>query len=535
MQLTMMQFELPQDENSIIKVIGVGGGGSNAVNHMFRLGIKGVDFVICNTDRQALDKSPVINKIQLGLKSTKGLGAGSIPEVGRDAALESIDDIKSFLGEHTQMVFITAGLGGGTGTGAAPVIASIAREMGILTVGIVTIPFAFEGRKRRAQAEAGLEEMKKYVDTLLVIGNDRLREIYGNLKMSEAFAHADNVLSGAAKSIAEIISLHMHINVDFNDVKTVMKDSGVAVMGSAVASGERRAVNAVQQALNSPLLNDNDISGARHVLLNIMSGSDDIDMDEFGEITDFIQEASGGTAELITGYGTDPSLGDNVSVTIIATGFKSRGQTGFEPAQQKERKIIDLNAAITPTPVVSPVAPVAQTPAVPAAPATPVAEAPQQEEPFVFTREENEIEMVNEVSLDEVKLPDLPVAESVPPVQEFTFNNISEEPVAEASSAAQARAEEVAADINAGTVSREEQIRLAQERIRKLKDITLRMRSPEGLAALEKQTAFERRNIVLENKTPSQESSVSRYTLGEGADKNIEIRPNNSFLHDNVD
>ena len=530
----MMQFELPQDENSIIKVIGVGGGGSNAVNHMFRLGIKGVDFVICNTDRQALDKSPVINKIQLGLKSTKGLGAGSIPEVGRDAALESIEDIKSFLGEHTQMVFITAGLGGGTGTGAAPVIASIARELGILTVGIVTIPFAFEGRKRRAQAEAGLEEMKKYVDTLLVIGNDRLREIYGNLKMSEAFAHADNVLSGAAKSIAEIISLHMHINVDFNDVKTVMKDSGVAIMGSAVASGERRAVNAVQQALNSPLLNDSDISGARHVLLNIMSGSDDIDMDEFGEITDFIQEASGGTAELITGYGTDPSLGDNVSVTIIATGFKSRGQTGFEPVQQKERKIIDLNAAINPTPAPTP-APVAETPVAPAIPAAPIAEAPKQEEPFVFTRTENEIKMVNDVALDEVKLPELPVAEAAPPVQEFTFNTITEEPVAEVPSAAQVRAEEAAADINAGTVSREEQIRLAQERIRKLKDITLRMRSPEGLAALEKQTAFERRNIVLENKTPSQESSVSRYTLGEGADKSIEIRPNNSFLHDNVD
>src|SRR3954470_24586686 len=338
----MMQFELPQEEKSIIKVIGVGGGGSNAVNHMFRLGIKGVDFIVCNTDKQALEKSPVPNKIQLGIASTKGLGAGSIPDVGREAALESIDEIKAFLGENTQMVFITAGLGGGTGTGAAPVIASIARELGILTVGIVTIPFGFEGKKRRAQAEAGLEEMKKYVDTLLVIGNDKLREIYGNLKMSEAFEHADNVLTGAAKSIAEIISLHMHINGDFNDVKTVMKESGVAIMGSAVASGDRRSINAVEQALNSPLLNDNDIAGARHVLLNIMSGSDDIDMDEFGEITDYIQEAAGGTAELITGYGTDPSLGDNVSVTIIATGFKSKQSTGFEAPVFKERKIVNL-------------------------------------------------------------------------------------------------------------------------------------------------------------------------------------------------
>ncbi|MBL7918392.1 MAG: cell division protein FtsZ, partial [Bacteroidia bacterium] len=244
-----MQFELPNVEGSIIKVIGVGGGGSNAVNHMFRLGIKGVDFIICNTDRQALDKSPVPNKIQLGNQLTKGLGAGSKPEVGRDAAIESIDEIKSYLSDNTQMVFITAGLGGGTGTGAAPVIASIARELGILTVGIVTLPFMFEGKKRRSQAEEGLEEMKKYVDTLLVIGNDRLREIYGNLKMSEAFAHADDVLTGAAKSIAEIISLHMHINVDFNDVKTVMKDSGVAIMGSAVASGEKRALRAVEGAL----------------------------------------------------------------------------------------------------------------------------------------------------------------------------------------------------------------------------------------------------------------------------------------------
>src|SRR3954469_1558218 len=255
----MMQFELPQEENSIIKVIGVGGGGSNAVNHMFRLGIKGVDFIICNTDKQALEKSPVKNKIQLGEKSTRGLGAGSIPEVGRDAALESLEEIKNFLGTETQMVFITAGLGGGTGTGAAPVIASIARELGILTVGICTLPFMFEGKKRKMQADAGLEEMKKYVDTLLVISNDKLREIYGNLKMSEAFAHADDVLTGAAKSIAEIISLHMHVNVDFNDVKTVMKDSGVAIMGSAVASGENRSIKAVEEALNSPLLNDNDI------------------------------------------------------------------------------------------------------------------------------------------------------------------------------------------------------------------------------------------------------------------------------------
>jgi cell division protein FtsZ len=524
----MMQFELPQEENSIIKVIGVGGGGSNAVNHMYRLGIKGVDFIICNTDKQALDKSPVPNKIQLGDRLTKGLGAGSIPDVGRHAALESIDEIKAYLDSNTQMVFITAGLGGGTGTGAAPVIASIAKELGILTVGIVTIPFTFEGKKRRQQAEAGLEEMKKYVDTLLVIGNDKLREIYGNLKMSEAFEHADDVLTGAAKSIAEIISLHMHINVDFNDVKTVMQDSGVAIMGSAVASGEKRAIKAVEQALNSPLLNDNDISGARHVLLNIMSGSDDIDMDEFGEITDYIQEAAGGTAELITGYGTDPSLGDNVSVTIIATGFKSKQNTGFEAPVFKERKVVNLEEKAE----VSPVDEIKQ---------VNIIDEIQKSEPFVYIKEEKKEEPktdftistvdsvenkdTNEFTITSLNEETTPVSENVTPITEFTFNEVKDE---------SSKVNEVKQE-DKDAISREEQIKLAQERIRKLKEITLKMKSPEGLAALEKQTAFERKNISLENKTPSTESNVSRYTLSEGDDKKIEIRPNNSFLHDNVD
>lgn len=524
----MMQFELPSSESSIIKVIGVGGGGSNAVNHMFLMGIKGVDFIVANTDRQALEKSPVNHKIQIGGNLTKGLGAGSIPEVGRDAAIESIDEIRSYLADNTQMVFITTGLGGGTGTGAAPVIASIARELGILTVGIVTLPFMFEGKKRKMQADAGLEEMKKYVDTLLVISNDKLREIYGNLKMSEAFAHADDVLTGAAKSIAEVISLHMHINVDFNDVKTVMKDSGVAIMGSATANGEKRALRAVEGALNSPLLNDNDITGARHVLLNIMSGSDDIDMDEFGEITDFIQEAAGGTAELITGYGTDASLGDSVSVTIIATGFKSRPSQEFEASFYKERKVVDLNETKTEEVV------------------TPVAET--KEEPFVYVKddtstssvtvkEEKEISFeIKETTIteDSIKIETTNI-EEVTETKEFTFTTITsdstETPVNEVKS------EEVSQTQNnvVQEISREEQIKLAQERIRKLKEITLKMKSPEGLAALEKETAFSRKNINLENKNYSQESNVSRFTLSEGDDKKIEIRPNNSFLHDNVD
>jgi cell division protein FtsZ len=527
----MMQFELPNDEKSIIKVIGVGGGGSNAVNHMYRLGIKGVDFIICNTDKQALEKSPVPIKIQLGDELTKGLGAGSIPDVGRNAALESIEEIKNYLNDGTQMVFITAGLGGGTGTGAAPVIASVARELGVLTVGIVTIPFTFEGKKRRQQAEAGLEEMKKYVDTLLVIGNDKLREIYGNLKMSEAFAHADDVLTGAAKSIAEIISLHMHINVDFNDVKTVMQNSGVAIMGSATASGERRALKAVEQALNSPLLNDNEIVGAHHVLLNIMSGSDDIDMDEFGEITDYIQEAAGGTAELITGYGTDATLGDKVSVTIIATGFKSKQNTGFEAPVFKERKVVNLDEKQN-TPVVE-------------NKQTNIVDELKKAEPFVYIKEETKEEPKNEVppvtqkteekSIDfSIITVNEPTQEQEEPitstVTEFTFNEVKDE----VTETPVDKAEETNSAME-DAITREEQIRLAQERIRKLKEITLKMKSPEGLAALEKQTAFERKNISLENKTPSKESSVSRYTLSEGEDKKIEIRPNNSFLHDNVD
>lgn len=536
----MMQFELPQDENSIIKVIGVGGGGSNAVNHMFRMGIKGVDFIICNTDKQALGKSPVLNKIQLGNSLTKGLGAGARPEVGRDAALESIEEIKNLLTSNTEMVFITAGLGGGTGTGAAPVIASIAKELGILTVGIVTIPFTFEGKKRRQQAEQGLEELKKYVDTLIVIGNDKLREIYGSLKMTEAFAHADNVLTGAARSIAEIISMHMHINVDFNDVKTVMKDSGVAIMGSAVASGEKRALRAVENALISPLLNDNDIRGARHILLNIMSGSDDIEMDEFGEITDFIQEAAGGTAELITGYGTDPSLGDNVSVTIIATGFNAK-TSGYEAPVFQERKIVKLDeqpkepvqtniideiSNSTEDMFIKTVSPVEKE-------ESNVFESKSDEVPAFETKIENEIvtefsfkviDDLEEEVQEETNSNDV-VSEITEPVkQEFVINSVSSdvtEPVNEKSQE---------------TLSREEQIRLAQERIKKLKELTMKMKTPDGLAQLEKESAWARKNIQLENNaTPSKESQVSRYTLSEGEDKKIEIRPNNSFLHDNVD
>ncbi len=333
----MMNFELPGGEGSIIKVIGVGGGGGNAVNHMFQQGIKDVDFVVCNTDAQALANSPVGIKVQLGASLTEGRGAGNKPETGREAAKENIEDVKKILSQNTKMVFVTAGMGGGTGTGAAPVIAEAAGELGILTVGIVTIPFRNEGKRRINQALEGIAELQQHVDSLLVINNERIREMYGDFRISEAFAKADNVLAMAAKGIAEIITVHGYINVDFADVETVMRHSGVAVMGSAQASGENRAVEAVEKALNSPLLNNNDITGAKNILLNVTSGSNEITMDEIGEITDYIQDRSGFDADLIWGNGIDTSLGEEVNVTVIATGFNTSSIPELL-AQKKQEK-----------------------------------------------------------------------------------------------------------------------------------------------------------------------------------------------------
>lgn len=318
----MIRFEAQGRRSSIIKVIGVGGGGNNAVNHMYNQGIVDVDFIQCNTDKQILDASPVPVKIQLG---TSGLGAGNKPEVGRRAAEESIEEIREVLEKDTKMLFITAGMGGGTGTGAAPVIASVARELDILTVGIVTIPFTFEGRKRKQQAEMGIAELRKYVDTLLVINNDKLREYWGNLSLREAFAKADDVLTKAAKGIAEIITVKAYVNVDFEDVKTVMKDSGKALMGSSRASGEGRALKAAEEALNSPLLDDNSINGARNMLLYISSGKEDeITMDEVLEITTYIQDNAGNDVDIIWGVGYDEALGKDIAITLIATSFEPR-------------------------------------------------------------------------------------------------------------------------------------------------------------------------------------------------------------------
>ena len=314
-------FDLPKNQSNVIKVIGVGGGGSNAINHMFKQGIKGVDFVICNTDSQALNNSGVPNKIQLGVNLTEGLGAGANPEIGEQSAVESLEDIRTMLTSNTKMVFITAGMGGGTGTGAAPIIAKMAKEMDILTVGIVTMPFEFEGKIRNSQAHQGIEKFRKTVDSLVIINNNKLREVYGNLGFKAGFSKADEVLSTAARGIAEVITHHYMQNIDLRDAKTVLSNSGTAIMGSSTSSGQNRAQEAITTALDSPLLNDNKITGAKNVLLLIVSGSQEITIDEIGEINDYIQAEAGYGANIIMGVGEDDSLGEAISVTIIATGF----------------------------------------------------------------------------------------------------------------------------------------------------------------------------------------------------------------------
>lgn len=343
-----ISFDLPKNQSNVIKVIGVGGGGSNAINHMFRQGINGVDFVVCNTDSQALENSPVANKIQLGINLTEGLGAGANPEVGQQSAIESVSEIEKMLDSNTKMVFITAGMGGGTGTGAAPVIAQLAKERDILTVGIVTIPFQFEGKVRQEQAILGVERLRKQVDSLIVINNNKLREVYGNLGFKAGFSKADEVLATASRGIAEVITHHYTQNIDLKDAKTVLSNSGTAIMGSALASGLDRAKDAIVNALDSPLLNDNKITGAKNVLLLIVSGTNEITIDEIGEINDYIQLEAGHNANIIMGVGEDESLEDAISVTIIATGFNVEQQQDIintEPNKiihslEEEQKIV---------------------------------------------------------------------------------------------------------------------------------------------------------------------------------------------------
>ena len=541
-----MQFDMPNNEDSIIKVIGVGGGGSNAVNHMYRQGIKGVDFYIANTDQQALDISPIPNKIQLGMQLTQGRGAGSIAAVGENAVLENIDEIRELLSDGTKMLFVTAGMGGGTGTGAAPVIAKTAKEMGILTVGIVTYPFAFEGRKRSKQADEGLEELRDNVDTLLVISNDKLREIHGNLSLKDAFAKADDILTTASKGIADIINKTGYINVDFEDVRTVMTDSGVAIMGLAKAEGEGRAIKAAQEALSSPLLNDNNIEGANYILLNITSGSEEVMMDEITDITDYIQDEAGSTAEIIWGNGTDEDLGDSICVTLIATGFQSNKEmSGISNSTQRaERKVVHQLKE-------EQKAPEASTEKSEAKATETSSDLPEGWE--VKKADETEASRQTEISdapstedKPEVKkynlYDDYPEGDNVAPSTPLnqweeakptneTSVDVEEDQPEDVVSNTEATEEQVEDSPFAQELTEEEQMRKSQERIAKIKAMSMKMKNPSGIEDLENTPAYIRRNVKLDQLGHSSESNVSRFTLGEDDD----LRSNNSFLHDNVD
>jgi cell division protein FtsZ len=541
-----LRFDLPTNHSSIIKVIGVGGGGSNAVNYMYEMGIKGVDFIVCNTDAQSLDKSPVPTKIQLGNTLTEGRGAGSIPEVGRNAAIESLSEVQALLSDKTNMVFITAGMGGGTGTGAAPVIARAAKEMGILTVGIVTIPFMFEGRKRSTQADFGLKEMRESVDTLLVIRNDKLRELYGNLSLKQAFAHADEVLCTAAKGIAEVITLIGTVNVDMNDINTVMKDSGVAIMGSGRASGEGRAKRAIQCALESPLLNDNDINGANFILLNVTFGNEELLMDEISEITDYIQDQAGQEAEVIWGYGHDESLGDDICATVIATGFAAKTVDHALPAVSEEPKRMWLEAQGAKEITQKIEKPLTHLPE------EPVVESVQPEQPFVKTVEspvEFEFDVQNNIPQDLITQAELFDNDELPELSTMKFESqesLTELPQVDLT---QAKAASVNSGATAVSFTHREEVMTDRptrnevnirnkEREMRIKEFTIKLKSPSGLSDLEEEPAYMRRKVNLDNVKSSNESTVSRFSLNETVDENgqkrVELR-DNPFLHDNVD
>ena len=568
-----MHFNLPQSSNSPIKVIGVGGGGSNAVNTMYQKGINGVDFIVCNTDAQALDISPVPRKVQLGATLTGGQGAGSLPEVGKNAAIESLDEVLNLLGTDTSMVFLTAGMGGGTGTGAAPVIAQACKERGILTVGIVTVPFMFEGRRRNQQATEGLEQMRAAVDTLLIIRNDKLRELFGNQTIRSAFSNADQILCTAAKGIAEVITLTGEINVDMNDVNTVMRDSGRAIMGSGSASGQGRAAKAVTEALESPLLNDSDITGADHVLLNITFGTEEILMDEITEITDHIQEAAGQTAEVIWGYGTDENLGEDLCVTVIATGFEGKDlESGATPATPKKHWLSGED-----TDQAQPEAQATPTEATPApeepfllTPDTPTAEEPAttdrlnwdvsapQKELFPSAEQNIESDVPTDAHLTNLPLNHLSHAEEedtsedttnetapeAAPEEGFVIYNLDDAPepqdltpeTPQASQPTEAPEPQAQPSVQP---SREAFAERQRQITRNLADFKSKLNLPGRIADLENEPAYKRRNISIDDTPHSSESQMSRFQLNEEVDaegnRRFELRDDNSFLHDNVD
>lgn len=524
----MYKFDLPTHHKSIIKVIGVGGGGSNAVNHMFNQGIRDVEFVVCNTDSQALHTSPVPNKLQIGINLTSGLGAGANPEKGRNAALESREEIRDLLGTDTKMLFITAGMGGGTGTGAAPVIAEIAKSMDILTVGIVTVPFQFEGKKKLAQAEEGLKALKDNCDTVLVILNEKLRTIFGNLGISEAFGQADNILTTAAKGIAEIITVPGYVNVDFEDVKTVMKNSGSAVMGSATTSGENRATRAAEMAINSPLLDNKNIQGAQKILLSIISGEQaELQMDELSEITDFMQEAAGDDAEVIFGHGIDPELGDSIRVTIIATGFEQQAPTKLEAPKkaQEEKQVKKFDLESSKQISIWEEAEIKKQPAKP----TKRDEIDEEREstftwkPNDYMPRRDEFKTKEPVFEDD---DDAPVFEfdfdkQFEIIDDITKNDEEDADLEELNGAAHPPSKKMIL------------MQQAQERIKRLQNLNTPHDNFDVGKFREKLDvpAYQRKNINLQKVPHSSEKSISRYNLNE----NNELLGNNRFLHDNVD
>jgi cell division protein FtsZ len=560
---SILKFNLPKNQSSVIKVIGVGGGGSNAVNYMFEQGIEGVDFAVCNTDLQALEASPITTKIQIGEDLTEGLGAGANPEVGREAAEESIDRITELLESNTKMLFITAGMGGGTGTGAAPVIARIAREKEILTVGVVTVPFWTEGEFRKEYAEKGLEDLRKNVDTLLVINNDKLIEVYGDLTLREAFAKANEVLNTATKGIAEVISQTLMVNIDLNDAKRVLKDSGSAVMGQAYADGENRAVEAVEAALDSPLLHDNNIKGAQQVLLKIVTGSEnEIRMTELFKIKKHIQDAAGGNVNIIEGIGVEDGLGESISVTVIATGFKVNKSISAKESDSKKVYVLEKEEetndkiefestienieteskaneddvqAILEFDDLSPTIDFSST----------AIEDKSVLDESISEQVIDQSDASKDYATDSVKIEEEKITIHTLDLDEedvtgFTLlpqeddqEEIISQPEEVISEIKDQELKEELTQINHG-VSAEQMAIRSRQRMERLRNISMKLRTPSGLTDLENQPAYKRRDVQLDNVSHSSESEVSKFTLGKDLDDNPVIKPNN-FLHDNVD
>ena len=534
-----IDFQMPKNQSSQIKVMGIGGGGSNAVNYMFENGIKGVDFVICNTDLQALEASRVPIKIQLGAELTEGLGAGSNPEVGKKAAEESSDKITELLDANTKMLFVTAGMGGGTGTGAAPVIAEIAQEKDILTVGVVTIPFSTEGGYRREYADKGIIELKKYVDTLLVIDNEKLIEVYGDLTFTHAFAKANEVLNTATKGIAEVISQHLLVNIDLNDARKVLENSGTAVMGQSKVEGENRAIEAVMEALDSPLLNDNDITGAKQVLLKIVTGDGDgeIKMSELAKIKNKIQEAAGTNVNIIEGIGIDSELGMAISVTVIATGFeekrKPKSPTTVNLEEDSLDNILELNSD-----------------------ELKISNNDKTQQKLLL---EDDIDVENHSEKDienkeAIITPSLSQNISKPIVlnlenddlnelespEDIISSIVTEEKNIEKEAQVETNVDLINSETSLNT-DEENQLNNdfmkveSRERESRLRNLSMQLRTPSGLTSLEDVPAYKRNNIEINDSTHSSESEISTYTLTNDTDNSPELKKNNSFLHDNVD